>query len=74
MVSYTVARRYTARRDGQTFGPWEPGDQVDLEPDDADWVNRDSPGALEPNPKSESAAGPAAGKGGGRSGGRRGGA
>lgn len=46
MPRYTVAHRYTSQRDGQTFGPWEPGDEVELEQADAEWVNRDSPGAL----------------------------
>lgn len=43
---YTVGHSYTARRDGHTFGPWAEGDQVDLTAEDAEWVNRDSPGTL----------------------------
>lgn len=53
---YTVTRSYTSRRDGQTFGPWVEGDQVDLTAEDADWVNRDSPGTLaEPKPERQQA-------------------
>jgi hypothetical protein len=48
MAIYQVVHRYTARRDGETFGPWEAGDAIDLADADAEWVNRDSPGALEP--------------------------
>lgn len=52
MPDYIVSHRYTARRDGQTFGPWEKGDAVQLEQADADWVNRDSEGCLaEAKPK-----------------------
>lgn len=46
MAAYTVNHRYTAFRDGTRFGPYEPGTTVDLEPADAAWVNRDSPGCL----------------------------
>jgi hypothetical protein len=48
MADFTVAHAYAARRDGRQLGPWQAGDVVDLEGDDADWVNRDSPGCLTP--------------------------
>lgn len=48
MADYTVVHAYGARRDGRQFGPWQPGEVVDLDPADAEWVLRDSPGALEP--------------------------
>lgn len=38
--------RYGASRDGRRFGPWEAGEVVDLDPADAEWIGRDSPGAL----------------------------
>lgn len=61
MPRYTVAHAYTAVRDGQRLGPWQPGDQVELSDHDAQWVNRDSPGALaELAPKQERQARPAA--------------
>lgn len=47
-MRYTVQHRYTASRDGQTFGPWDPGTEVELDEPDADWVNRDSEGTLKP--------------------------
>jgi hypothetical protein len=46
MPGYEVAHAYGSWRDGRRFGPWQAGEVVDLEPDDADWVCRDSPGAL----------------------------
>lgn len=67
MPGYEVAHAYSAWRDGRRFGPWQAGDVVDLEPDDADWVCRDSPGALwlvaetvdsEPEPEREKPASP----------------
>jgi hypothetical protein len=48
MAQYAVVHAYTAQRDGQRFGPWQAGDVIDLDPADADWVNRDSPGCLQP--------------------------
>lgn len=48
MARYTVDHAYLARRDGQQFGPWEPGIEVELPEEDAEWVNRDSPGSLRP--------------------------
>lgn len=46
MGAYAVNHRYSAARDGRTFGPFEPGTVVELDEADADWVNRDSPGCL----------------------------
>jgi len=45
-MKYTINHAYSSRRDGQQFGPWQAGDVVELEPADAEWVNRDSPGCL----------------------------
>lgn len=46
MPRYTVKARYSAERSGSevtVFGPWQPGDEVELDdPGDADWVNRDA--------------------------------
>lgn len=47
MTAYTVRHNYSSFRDGQQFGPWTAGTRIELEPADADWVNRDSPGCLE---------------------------
>lgn len=47
MARWTVAHRYRSSRDGQAYGPWMPGDVVDLDDDVAEWVNRDSPGCLQ---------------------------
>jgi hypothetical protein len=68
MPQYQLKHAYTSRRDGRTFGPWAVGDVVDLDQDDADWIDRDSPGALttpaaadpepEPEPEAERAAKP----------------
>lgn len=46
MQRYQVHHRYRSTLDGQTFGPWEPPDTVELSDVDAEWVNRDSPGCL----------------------------
>lgn len=46
MPKYTVNRRYFSRRDGITFGPYAEGDVVELDPHDAEWLNRDSPGVV----------------------------
>jgi hypothetical protein len=54
-----VTQRYSARRDGRDFGPYAPGETVELDTDDAEWVNRDAPGTLvdhvdpEPEPEPE---------------------
>lgn len=47
-MRYTVQHRYSAYRDGQLFGPWEPDIEVELDDLDAEWVNRDSEGTLKP--------------------------
>lgn len=46
MPRYVAQHRYGAKRDGQQFGPWVAGTEVDLSERDAEWVNRDSPGCL----------------------------
>lgn len=46
MPRYTVKHAYAASRDGLQFGPWEKGSEVELDQADAEWVERDSPGAL----------------------------
>jgi hypothetical protein len=46
MPRYTVNHNYTAYRDGQSYGPWEAGTEVELTEPDAEWVNRDSPTTL----------------------------
>lgn len=48
MTAFEVARPYRSWRDGRVFGPWQAGEVVDLDDADADWINRDSPGALAP--------------------------
>ena len=55
MPRYTVQHAYRAARDGARVGPWVAGEEVDVDQDLAEWVNRDSPGALadvKPEPKS----------------------
>lgn len=46
MIRYTLAHGYTAIRDGRRLGPWAAGEVVELDPADAEWIERDSPGAL----------------------------
>jgi hypothetical protein len=46
MPAYKVTGRYTARCDGQTFGPWVGGETVELSEAEAAWINRDSDGVL----------------------------
>lgn len=48
MAAYIVNHAYRALRDGAVYGPYVPGTTVELDPADAEWVNRDSPGALSP--------------------------
>lgn len=48
MGKYEVNHRYQSYRDGAQYGPYEPGTVIDLDDVDAEWVNRDSPGALSP--------------------------
>lgn len=45
-MRYTINHAYRSFRDGQNFGPWEPGEQVELDDDVAAWLERDSPGLL----------------------------
>jgi hypothetical protein len=70
MPNFTVRHNYRSFRDGQQFGPWVEGDQVQLTEADAEWLERDSPGLLvaaakpkaepEPAPKPAGAKPPAA--------------
>lgn len=46
MAAYRIGHSYCASRDGRQFGPWSAGDVVELDPADAEWVGRDSPGVL----------------------------
>lgn len=51
MPRYTVTQSYSAERSDASvtpFGPWSPGDEVELDEPDADWVNTDSAGTLVP--------------------------
>lgn len=48
MPEFEVLHAYRSTRDGQQYGPWKPGDVVELTEPDADWVGRDSPGCLKP--------------------------
>lgn len=53
MPRYEVQHRYKSN----DFGPWEPGDQITLDdPEDAAYVNRDSPGTLKEIDPEEAAA------------------
>lgn len=45
-MRYQVTGKYSARRDGRQFGPWQAGDVVELDGADAEWVERDAPGTL----------------------------
>lgn len=57
MPTYTVRHRYGAMRDGQRIGPWTAGMRIELDQADAEWVERDSPGALAPyEPQAEAVA------------------
>lgn len=46
MAKYLVNHVYAAHTDGTYYGPWTPGETVDLSPELAEWVNRDSEGTL----------------------------
>lgn len=49
MMRYRVAHDYrSARNDSRTRTILRTGEIVDLQPENADWLNRDSPGVLEP--------------------------
>ncbi len=43
MARYQVMHDYASN----AFGPWFTGAFVELDPEQADWVNHDSPGTLE---------------------------
>lgn len=49
MPTYRITRAYQANRDGATWGPYAPDQLLDLREDDADWLNRDSPGLAVPH-------------------------
>lgn len=42
MPRYAVMQRYAST----DYGPWDEGSTIILDADQAEWVNRDSPGAL----------------------------
>lgn len=46
MGTYVLNWPYEAYRDGTRYGPWAVGAVVNLDEADAEWVERDSPGAL----------------------------
>lgn len=43
-MRHRITHRYTSMRDGNRYGPWAAGSVVDLDPDEAAWINVDSPG------------------------------
>lgn len=47
-MRYRVKHVYAATKDGTHYGPWTPGEVVELDAELAEWVNRDSPGVLVP--------------------------
>lgn len=46
MPRYKLNHAYRSFRDGVQYGPWLAGDEVELTDADAEWLERDSPGAL----------------------------
>ena len=48
MAKHRVTQVYAAFRDGVHYGPWTPGEEVELTDELAEWVNRDAPGTLIP--------------------------
>lgn len=46
MPRYLVNHVYACYTDGIHYGPWTPGETVELLEAVAEWVNRDSPGTL----------------------------
>jgi hypothetical protein len=48
MAKYKVARVYASSRDGIHYGPYTPGEEVELDQETAEWMNRDSPELLTP--------------------------
>jgi hypothetical protein len=61
MPLFKVESSYSSYHDGRQFGPYEPGEVVELEQADAEWVNRDAPGTLKPATKTQAAKGGRAG-------------
>lgn len=47
-MRYVVGHSYYARRDGQDYGPWPAGVEIELPDEVAEWALRDSPGVLSP--------------------------
>jgi hypothetical protein len=47
-VRYVFEHRYGSSRDGRRYGPWSAGHIEELDPTEAEWINRDSPGACAP--------------------------
>lgn len=60
MPRYLVNWRYSAYRDGVTYGPYAEGDTVELSEADAAWIDRDSPGVLAAEKQAEREAKPTA--------------
>lgn len=48
MPRYVVQHSYHSSADGQQWGPWEEGQEIELDEDRAEWVERDSAGTLKP--------------------------
>ena len=48
MPRYKVEHPYASGPAHQRIGPWEPGQEMELSAEEADRVNRDSPGTLTP--------------------------
>ena len=46
MPRHTINHSYRSTRDGQTFGPWVQGDEIEVSAEDAEWLERDSPGLI----------------------------
>lgn len=66
MGVYEFQGNYEAFRDGRRFGPWAEGDVVQLDPADAEWIERDSPGVLAEHGDDSDLAAPPAAAGGAR--------
>lgn len=47
MPEYKATRVYASYRDGVHYGPYTPGEVVELTEEIAEWIERDSPGLLE---------------------------
>lgn len=46
MARATIAHRYYSEDNGRVYGPWEPGDEVELTADELARIERDSPGVI----------------------------